>query len=100
MNARFQKLYNDLFWEIYDSKQQKLIKWSGYNDDYWWQNVAVSDQFQIRGEYRLDPFTNTVSILTKDAPDAVESAASSELIQASALSTSQAVVLPATTQVI
>ena len=69
MNARFQKLYNDLFWEVFDSKQQKFIKWQGYNDAYWWDNVAISDQFQIRGEYRLDPFTNTVSILTKYAPD-------------------------------
>jgi hypothetical protein len=69
MNARFQKIYNDLFWEVFDSKQQKYIKWQGYNDSYWWDNVAISDQFQIRGEYRLDPFTNTVSILTKYAPD-------------------------------
>ena len=69
MNARFQKLYNDLFWEVFDSKQQKYIKWQGYNDSYWWDNVAISDQFQIRGEYRLDPFTNTVSLLTPLAVD-------------------------------
>lgn len=77
MNARFQKLYNDLFWEVFDSKQQKYIKWQGYNDSYWWDNVAISDQFQIRGEYRLDPFTNTVSILTPLAPDSSKAGDSS-----------------------
>lgn len=40
------------------------------------------------------------SHLTKDAPDVVESAASSELFQAESESTSQEVILPATTQVI
>lgn len=95
MNARFQKLYNDLFWEVFDSKQQKFIKWQGYNDSYWWDNVAISDQFQIRGEYRLDPFTNTVSILTPLALDGGDSAASKQLSTPEVLSTLQGESTPA-----
>ena len=66
MNARFQKLYNDLFWEIFDREQDEFIKWQGYNDSFWWNNVANSEQFQVRGIYRLDPFTNTVSLITPE----------------------------------
>jgi len=62
MKVRFDKISNDLFWDIFDSDEGKTIRWSGYNDNFWWQNIATSDQFQIRGKYRLNPFNNTVSI--------------------------------------
>jgi hypothetical protein len=69
MQARFQRLRNDLFWEIFDREQDKFIKWMGYDDSFWWNNVANSEQFQVRGKYRLDPFTNEVHILTLRAVD-------------------------------
>lgn len=62
IQARFQQLRNDLFWEIFDRAENKFIKWSGYNDNFWWSEVARSDNFQLRGEYRLNPFTNEVTI--------------------------------------
>jgi hypothetical protein len=37
------------------------VKWNGYDDAYWWENVANSDQFQIRGKYRLNPHINEVT---------------------------------------
>ena len=74
MQARFQQLRNDLFWEVFDSEQGKSIKWMGYDDSYWWNNVAKSEQFQVRGKYRLDPFTNEVRLLTQRVPDAGDSA--------------------------
>lgn len=63
MNARFEKLYNDLFWSIYDLDSDKIITWRGYNDSFWWNNVARTESFQVRGKYRLNPFTNEVTEL-------------------------------------
>jgi len=63
MKAKFEKLYNDLFWNIYDSENDKMITWSRYNDDFWWNNVSKSDQFCIRGKYKLNPENNEVTIL-------------------------------------
>lgn len=61
--TRFQQLGNDLFWEIYDLETNKLIKWQGYNDRFWWEEVASTTQFQIRGRYKLNPHTNEVEIM-------------------------------------
>ena len=63
MQARFQQLRNDLFWEIFDREQGKFIKWMGYDDSYWWNNVAKSEQFQVRGKYKLNPISNEVTVL-------------------------------------
>lgn len=79
MQARFQRLRNDLFWEVFDREQDKFIRWMGYDDSYWWNNVANSEQFQVRGKYRLDPFTNEVRILTMRAGDEWDSPASEHL---------------------
>jgi hypothetical protein len=62
MKARFEQLYNDLFWSIYDSESDEMIRWSGYNDAYWWNSVSIMDQFQVHGKYRLNPETNEVTI--------------------------------------
>jgi hypothetical protein len=59
MKARFQQIRRDMFWEIFDGKD--FVKWNGYDDAYWWENVANSDQFQIRGKYRLNPHINEVT---------------------------------------
>jgi hypothetical protein len=69
MEARFQRLGKDLFWEILDEEHRKSIKWIGYDDIYWWENVAKSEHFQIIGKYRLNPFTNEVSIVKVEASE-------------------------------
>ena len=61
--ARFEQIRNDLFWTLYDSESDKLIRWQGYDDSYWWQNISKTDQFRVRGKYRLDPITNKVTTL-------------------------------------
>lgn len=64
--ARHDQLSNDLFWDIWSRDEDELLRWSGYNDGYWWQKVAPTDQFQIRvgkktgKRYRLNPETNEV----------------------------------------
>lgn len=64
MESKFQQLRNDLFWYFYDwDDEGKKYSWQGYNDAYWWKNVATSDQWQIRGKYRLNPFTNELSLV-------------------------------------
>lgn len=61
MKARFEKLRNDLFWYFYDwNDNGKRYSWQGYDDAYWWNEVAKTDQFQVRGKYRLNPFTGEV----------------------------------------
>ena len=42
MKATFSKLRNDLFWEYlhYENCEFFWCKWTGYNDEYWWNNVA------------------------------------------------------------
>ena len=59
------QLSNDLYWAFYRSGHSTL-RWSGYNDAYWWNNVAKSDGFQIRQNgghtFKLNPATNEVFI--------------------------------------
>lgn len=63
MKARFQQIRKDLFWEIFDGKD--FVKWSGYDDTFWWYNVANTEQFQVRGKYKLNPRTDEVEIIQK-----------------------------------
>ena len=49
--------------------EDKFIRWSGYDDGFWWNNVAATEHFTDRkGEatgktYRLDPATNLVTVI-------------------------------------
>jgi hypothetical protein len=61
--ARFEQIRNDLFWTLYDVDSGEFIRWRGYDDAYWWGNVSKTDEFRIRGKYRLDPITNKVIII-------------------------------------
>lgn len=60
--ATFNSYSRDLFWSIFEGG--KTCRWSGYDDDYWWNNVANTEQFQVREHegrrYRLNPETNEV----------------------------------------
>lgn len=48
--AEFSQLSNDLFWTcfIYDSKKGEWfkIKFYGYNDSYWWNNVSERNRIK------------------------------------------------------
>ena len=61
VRARFNQISRDLFWEVFDG--EKYIRWSGYDDNFWWNNVANTEQFQVRGKYKLNPKTDEVEIL-------------------------------------
>jgi hypothetical protein len=61
-HAKFDSLSRDLFWSLFVGGE--TCRWSGYDDSYWWNHVAQSDQFQVREHkgkrYRLNPETNEV----------------------------------------
>ena len=63
--ATFNSYSRDLFWSYFIDG--KTCRWTGYDDNYWWTNVAISDQFQIRKHkdkyYKLNPETNEVFLL-------------------------------------
>lgn len=65
MKATFKSLSRDLYWSCFIGKS--TCRWSGYDDKYWWSNVAPSEQFQVREhegkKYRLNPETNEVTAL-------------------------------------
>ena len=51
--AEFKSYRNDMFWDFfaidYDNNYDIVkVKWMGYNDDYWWKNVATTDEAQVR----------------------------------------------------
>lgn len=60
---------NDMFWERYfhDMVTGEFVKlrWTGYNDSFWWDNVAPTEQARVRKgsngkSYRIDFNTNDV----------------------------------------
>lgn len=67
--AEFSRLGRDLFWKFYafnDNNEFVKVKWYGYDDDFWWYNVSITEQAQIRvgsdgRKYRIDFKTNRVS---------------------------------------
>lgn len=50
--ADFDQLRNDLFWDFneYDLTTSHFhkVKWTGYNDNYWWNNVATQEGYNIK----------------------------------------------------
>lgn len=58
--AKFSQLSNDLFFEFIVSDPFEVLRWTGYDDAYWWKNVSTTDQFRNRESksgrtFRLDP---------------------------------------------
>jgi len=45
--AKFEALRNDLHWELYTS-EDGFIRWTGYNDANWWDNVSVRPEAKIK----------------------------------------------------
>ena len=66
--AERSKLGNDLFWEynFFDlSRKFVQLRWTGYNDAFWWNNVAPTEQARmVNGSngkrYRIDFQTRKV----------------------------------------
>lgn len=65
--ASFTRLGNDLYWSCYINGS--VCRWTGYDDYFWWQTVATTDQFQVREhegkQYKLDPKTRVVTRTSK-----------------------------------
>lgn len=67
MTAKFQSYSRDLFWSLCASASNyEILRWSGYDDAYWWSTVANTDAFLIKTakdgkRYRLNPATNEVT---------------------------------------
>lgn len=67
--AKRTQLGNDIFWELAVHEEGCDLKWTGYNDHNWWQNVSNTDAFRnVVGPktgkvYRLRPATNRVEII-------------------------------------
>jgi hypothetical protein len=52
MKAEFKQLSNDLFWRIFcpsciEKGDYTTIRWTGYDDGYWWKKVAPLNNVQI-----------------------------------------------------
>lgn len=67
--AEHSQLSNDLFWRysFFDllTGDFVTIRWQGYNDSFWWNNVAPTDQARVRKgsngrQYKIDFNTNKV----------------------------------------
>lgn len=66
VKAKFSYMARNLYWRHYD-RQDGFIKWSGYDDANWWNNVAPHRRDQkgaVTGRtYRIDFNTDTVEVL-------------------------------------
>ena len=66
--AELNRYGNDLIWSYFSREAMRTIRWNGYNDTYWWANVADSEQFSVirlsaELAYRLNPHDCTVQKL-------------------------------------
>lgn len=58
-----------MYWSLY-VPDHGTIRWTGYDDDYWWTKVADDPSWRTRianngNAYILDPHTHTVEIIEK-----------------------------------
>lgn len=74
LKAERNQYSNDLFWNCWTSSDWKRgkyiagekLEWSGYNDKYWWDNVATDWRFTHQTDskgrtWELNPKTNEVT---------------------------------------
>ena len=66
VEAKFSQSRNDMHWSHWDY-DDSFIRWSGYDDDYWWKNISVKPEWQTRTgksgrRYTLNPETSEVFI--------------------------------------
>jgi hypothetical protein len=61
MKAKLNQIGNDLFWNFFDIDGiGKVVTWQGYDDAFWWEKVSKSDNFRVKGNLKLDPYTGEV----------------------------------------
>lgn len=71
LEAEFSQSRNDLYWKVFD-QQDKFVRWAGYDDDFWWENVAKDPKRFTRvgavsgKTYYLDPHTSKVTVYSVD----------------------------------
>ena len=65
--AKFNQSRNDLYWSVFDL-DDGFIRWTGYDDDYWWKNISVKPETQTRigkvsgRSYRINFETDAVAV--------------------------------------
>lgn len=67
MNTNFSRIGLNLFWSYYDTVDGR-ITWAGREEDFWWQNYATTQDFQVQvgwsgRKYRLDPVVGEVTVI-------------------------------------
>jgi hypothetical protein len=51
--AEFRIYRNDMFWDFHkidcdNGFELVKVKWTGYNDEFWWNNVAPTEEAQVK----------------------------------------------------
>lgn len=69
---KYSHLSNDLYWTVYHHNGDHFERntWTGYNDGYWWQNVAHTEDFlnhtcKCGAVLRLNIEDQTVEVLSE-----------------------------------
>lgn len=68
ITAVFSSIGRDMYWTHRDN-QDGSIRWTGYDDGYWWSKVAIDTKQMTKvgatsgRRYVLDPITDTVKVL-------------------------------------
>jgi len=61
-SAKFTRIGNDLYWTI--SIDGNKLEWVGYNDSFWWKNIATNEEYSTRTigkrKFKIDFRTNIV----------------------------------------
>lgn len=72
--AEFSQSRNDMYWKLWDS-DDGFIRWTGYDDSFWWNNISVKPDWQKRvgsksGRlYHLNPETGDVFVTEPERQD-------------------------------
>lgn len=67
LKAKFGCNRNDMHWSLYDLKDG-FVRWSGYDDANWWNNVSVLERTRTRAgketgrKYVIDFKTSEVTV--------------------------------------
>jgi hypothetical protein len=75
--ASFNQMRNDMHWSLY-AGEDGIIRWTGYDDRNWWDNVAPTDHARIRvgkvtgRTFRLDHRNCEVTIRASQGQSATQ----------------------------
>lgn len=69
VNAEFRQHRNDMYWSYYDS-EDGIISFNGYDDSYWWNNVAPTRYTKVGKnsgkKYTIDYSMGKITITDKN----------------------------------